>query len=293
MDKKINNQFDEDLKYVSRKVADALNIFEETVVSNNKLVTMYGKDEFIALIMTPYENNPNVGRLRMRTKNMASTWDKVPIGFSQINESRGLLSDMKRAAHVSLKRNSIWYMDRQVQDVIGDRINFTELKVNKGYLFKIQFSNGYDICLSIVRDDAEYNKPHDCAQLYVISSVDKTPLSEPLTADECVLLLLNMAMQEDARTSEFIRLAEECGGKSLITHSYRTEEETLDEAKAVFKNGYALKLRIFNNEIQVDVYGRYDGNTYILDSRIFDDINNVYEMLKEFSKLSKYEPVKD
>lgn len=286
-----NNIFDSDLEFVANKVSDALNIFNETVVSDNKLVTMYGKDEFIALIMTPHDDEPRLGKLRLRTRDMAAAWDNVPIGFAKINESRGLLSDMKRASHVSLKRNSIWYMDRQIQDVIGDRVVFTELTVDKGYLYQIAFTNGYSTYLSIVRDDKEYRMPHDVAALYVISDKNKKPLSDPMTADECILLLVNIAMQEDKRASEFVSLAGQYGGKTRITHSYRTEEESVDEAKAVFNNGYALKLIIKNNTIQLDVYGRYDSKTYLLDQRVFDDINDIYTALKEFSKLEKYQPV--
>lgn len=284
------NTFEEDLEFVADKVSSALNIFNETVVADNKLVTMYGKEEFIALFMTPNENNPKFGSLRMRTKDMGATWENVPVGFSQINESRGLLSDMKRAAKVSLKRNSVWYMDRQIQDVIGDRVVFTELTVNKGYLFQIAFVNGYIIYLSIVRDDKEYNKSHDIANLYMLVDKDKNPLSDPMTADECILLLVNIAMQEDKRTSEFISLAEQYGGKTLITHSYRTPDEVLDEVKAVFPNGYALKLTLKNSEILLDIFGRYDGVTYLLDKREFDNIQDIYDTLEDFSKLEKFKP---
>ena len=88
----INDIFEEDLRFVANKVSTALNIFNETVVSDNKLVTLYGNEEFIALLMTPYEHKTNWGSLRLRTKDMAATWENVPVGFSQINESRGLLS---------------------------------------------------------------------------------------------------------------------------------------------------------------------------------------------------------
>lgn len=284
-----NDVFENDLQFVADKVSGSLNIFNETVVADNKLVTMYGKEEFIALLITPYEEHPNFGTLRMRTKDMAATWKNVPVGFSKINESRGLLSDMKRASHVSLKRNSIWYMDRQIQDVIGDRVVFTELTIDKGYLYQIAFVNGYITYLSIVKDDKEYHKPHELASLYMIVTKDKQPLSAPMTADECILLLVNIAMQNDKRTSEFVNIAEQYGGKTLITHSYRTQEESLDEAKAVFSNGYALKLTIKDDSINLDTFGRYDGKTYLLDKRTFDNINDIYDALKEFSELPKYE----
>lgn len=284
-----NTCFEDDLKFVADKVSDALNIFNETVVSDNKLVTLYGNEDFIALLMSQYENRPGWGSLRLRTKDMAATWENVPVGFSQINESRGLLSDMRRAAHVSLKRNSIWYIDQQLKDVVGDRVVFTELTTNKGYLYKVAFTNGYVTYLSITKDDKEYYKPHDMAQLYMLAKKSKEPISDPMTADECILMLVNIAMQTDKRIAEFISLTEQCGGKSLISHSYRTQEESVDEAKAVFSNGYALKLRI-SDEIVVEALGRYDMKTYLLDIKKFDDINDVYGAVKEFSQLPKYEP---
>jgi hypothetical protein len=107
--------FEDDLQFVADRVSNALNIFNETVVHDNKLVTLYGNEEFIALFITPKDNMPGWGSLRLRSKDMAAVWDNVPLGFSQINESRGLLSDMRKAAKVSLKRNSIWYIDQQIK----------------------------------------------------------------------------------------------------------------------------------------------------------------------------------
>jgi hypothetical protein len=150
--------FEDDLQFVADKVSDALNIFSETVVADNKMVTLYGNEDFIALLMTPNEDKKKWGKLRLRTRDMAATWDNVPVGFSQINESKGLLTDMRKAAHVSLKRNSIWYIDRQIKDVVGDRVIFTELTTNKGYLYKIAFTNGYITYLSITKDDKEYKE---------------------------------------------------------------------------------------------------------------------------------------
>ena len=285
--------FEDDLTFVADRVSSALNIFCETGVDDNKQVTLYGNDDFIALFITPHEDNPRWGRLRLRTKDMAATWENVPVGFSEINECRGLMADMKRAAHVSLKKNSIWYIDRQIKDVVGDRVMFTELTTNKGYLYKVAFTNGFIAYLSIVKDDREYHKPHDIAQLYYMAKKNKEQASAPMTADECITMLINVAMQSDKRVSEFISLAEQAGGKTLISHSYRTQEESLDEAKAVFKNGYALKLQIINNRVVVDVLGRYNTKTYLLDSREFDNIEDVYASVGEFANLPKYAPEED
>jgi len=292
MDTFNNAVFEDDLLYVANKVSDALNIFNETTVADNKLVTFYGNDEFIALFLTPHENDPKWGRLRLRTKDMAATWENVPIGFSQINESRGLLADMRRAAHVSLKRNSIWYIDRQIKDVIGDRVVFTELTTNKGYLYKVAFTNGYIIYLSISKDDKEYYLPHDRAQLYMIVQKNKTPLSPPLTADECILMLVNIAMQQDLRAAEFISVAEQNGGKTQISHSYRTQEESLDEIKAIFANGYALKLKL-GKDILLEVFGNDGTQMNQLDIRKFKNIEDVYDAIKEFAVLPAYRPLEN
>ena len=284
------NQFEEDLEYIANQLSEILNIFNETVISNNQLVMLYGNDEFVSLKITFREDEPNVAQLRMRTRDMASTWDNVSVGFSKTSQGCSLLTEIKQAAHISLKRNSIWYIDQQIKNVVGDRVLFTELTTNKGYLYKITFTNGYDVCLSIVKDDAEYNKSHDQAKLYMITTMDKTPLSEPITADECILLLVNMAMQEDKRVAEFIKLTEQYGGKSSITYSYRTEEESFDEVKALFENGYALKLKIVNSVIELDVYGKYQDSMHSLEHKTFENIKDVYDALKKMSNLPKYEP---
>ena len=73
MEQELDSIFEDDLVMVSQNVAEALNMFEETVVKDNKLVTMYGHEEFIALFITPEENNGKFGSLRLRTRDMAAT----------------------------------------------------------------------------------------------------------------------------------------------------------------------------------------------------------------------------
>jgi hypothetical protein len=111
-----------------------------------------------------------------------------------------------------------------------------------------------------------------------------------MTADECILMLVNVAMQADKKVSEFVSIAEQNGGKTVISHSYRTDDESVDEVKAVFRNGYALKLRIQNEKITVELLGRYNKKTYLLDVRAFDDVTDVYGALKEFAQLPQYQP---
>lgn len=288
-----NMTFEDDLQFIANKVSAALNIFSETKVTNNKLITVYGDEEFVALFATPHETKPDFCHLRLRTRDMAAEWDRVPVGFSQINESRGLLSDMKRAAHVSLKRNSIWYIDQQIKDVVGDRLVLTELTSKKGYLYRVEFTNGFVTYMSIVQDDKEYFKPHNEAKLYFIVKKNKDPISPPMTADECIMMLVNIAMQTDKRIAEFVSTAEQCGGKTLVSQPYRMQDDSLDEAKAVFANGYALKLRIENNKLVVEALGRYSKQTYLLDVRHFEDMRDVCGVVREFSQLPQYNPSSD
>lgn len=282
--------FEDDLLLIASKVSSALNIFNETIVRDNKLVTIYGDDEFMALFATPHAERQDLCRLRLRTKDMEAEWDNVPLGFSLIDDGRAILSDMKRAAHASLKRNSIWYIDQQIKDVVGDRVLLTEMTSNKGYLYKVEFANGFVTYLSIIKDDKEYYQPHDVAQLYVIAKKNKEAISAPMTADECILMLVNVAMQTDRRIAEFVSVAEQCGGRTIVSDSYRTEYESFDGAKAVFDNGYAIKLRIENEEIIVELFGIFGAQTYILDVRKFRDISDVYRAVKEFASLPKYVP---
>lgn len=290
MEQELDSIFEDDLVMVSQNVAEALNMFEETVVKDNKLVTMYGHEEFIALFITPEENNGKFGSLRLRTRDMAATYQHVPVGFSQINECKPLLNAMKKASHLSLKRNSLWYLDRQAKDVVGDRIVFTELKTNKGYLYKVSFTNGHHIYLTIAKDDKEFLKGHDTALLFMLADKTKNPISPPMTADECILMIVNTALQPDVATAKFISLAEQYGGKTMISHSYRTTSESVDEAKAVFANGYAMKLLIQDGNVTVTLFGQYEDKTYLLDEREFNDIQHVYDSIVEFAALPPYVP---
>ena len=287
----MGSEFEKDLLFVANKVSNALNMFNETQAAQNKLLTVYGHDEFIALLMTVYEDRPGWGSLRLRTRDMAATWNNVPVGFSQINESKGLLASMKKAAKLSLKRNSLWYIDKQLKDTIGERIKFTENTTNRGWLYKVTFTNDYVAYLTLIKEDSEYYKSHDEAQLYFFCKKDKTPVGAPLTADECLMLLVEIAQKEDRRVAEFVNRANEYGGRSAITHSYRVTDESLDEAKCMFNNGYSMKFSIVNGELQLELYGTADdGQMYILDARAFEDVNDIFNALYEFSIAPKYVP---
>ena len=94
-----------------------------------------------------------------------------------------------------------------------------------------------------------------------------------------------------AGAPKFISLAEQHGGRTTIAHSYRTTSESVDEAKAVFANGYAMKLVIQDGHITVTLFGQHNGTTYLLDEREFDDIKHVYDSVTEFATLPMYVPI--
>ena len=281
--------FEEDLIYVSSKVSDALNIFNEVASTEDKLVVRYGKDEFIALILTPYKDRPNWAHLRLRTKEMAAGWDNVPAGFSQINESRGLLNDMKQAAKVSLKRNSLWYIDYQIKDTIGEQIVFTETKAKKGYSYKAEFLNGYVVHICIERNDKEYYKSHDEARLYYLADAKNNPISAPMTADECIMMLINIGIQTDLRMTQFIASAEKVGGRTTVSSMYRVDDECYDEVKAVFSNNYAMKVSIKNNKIHAEIIGLDKNDVEFIDAKNFDKIDDVCLAVENLAKLEKFE----
>lgn len=281
--------FEEDLLSVASRVSDALNIFNEIASTENKLVVRYGKDEFIALILTPYEARPNWAHLRLRTKEMAAGWDNVPAGFSQINESRGLLNDMKQAAKVSLKRNSLWYIDYQIKETIGEQIVFTETKSKKGYAYKAEFLNGYTVHICIEKNDKEYYKSHDEAKLYYLADSKNMPISAPMTADECIMMLINIGMQTDLRMTQFIATAEQVCGRTTISSMYRVDDECYDEVKAVFANNYAMKVSIKNNKIHAEIIGIDKNDIVVVDTRDFTKIDDVCLATENLAKLEKFE----
>ena len=282
--------FDDDLTIMAHAVSSTLNIFNEAVVRDGKMVMTYGDDEFLSLSVTQSHECATMCYLRLRTRDMEAEWENVPLGFASTDDCKSILSTIKRAAHVSLKRNSVWYIDRQIKDIVGDRVLMTELTSNKGYLYKVEFTNGFVTYLSIVRDDREYYRPHDLSKLYFIANKNKEAISHAMTADECIVMLANVAMQTDRRVAEFVSVAEQCGGRTMVAESYRTEGVSFDGAKAMFGNGYALKLRIENEEMVVDLFGIAGSQTYILDVRRFKNMTDVYEAVKSFAALPQYVP---
>lgn len=286
--------FSNDLEFLAAKVSDALNIFENHGIRDNQLVIQYGKRDFLSLKLEPMENIPfDLATLKLRTRDMAASWQYVPIGFSQINESRGLLNDMMKAAHPSPKKNSLWYIDSTARDVIGDRIIMSDTVERRGYLFKAVFTNGFEAFITLTADENEYKRDHAVAELYTISNKSKEALGQNMTADECLLVLVNMAVQTDKRASEFVRTVEEVGGKTSVPRAYRLPNESCDEVKAVFRNGYALKFTILNGTLSLDVLGRENGETYVLSSMRYDDFNKLIAFTKEIALMDKFQAPKE
>ena len=199
--------FTQDLEFLADRVSDALNIFNNYGIKDNQLVIQYGKMSFLSLKLEEMKDIPfPLATLRLRTRDMAASWQYVPVGFSQINESRGLLNDMMKAAHPSPKKNSLWYIDYTIKDTIGERVVLSETVERRGYLYKAVFSNGFEAYITLTPDENEYKKDHSVAEIYSISNKKKEIVGQMMTADECLLVLINIALQTDLRVAEFIKL---------------------------------------------------------------------------------------
>lgn len=282
--------FTNDLEFLANRVTDVLNIFNNRGIKDNQLVVQYGKKDFLSLKLEPMEDVPfPVATLRLRTRDMASTWRFVPEGFAMIDDSKVLFNDMLRAAHPSPKRNSLWYIESTIKDIIGDRILLAESSERRGYLFKAVLSNGFEAFITLTSDEDEYKKDHAIAELYSISNKTKDVLSQNMTADECLLVLVNMAMQNDKRSAEFVKAVEEVGGKTSVPRSYRLPEESCDEVKAVFKNGYALKFKILNDKMTLEVLGRMNGESYFITLMEYDDFDSLISFTKEITTMDPFQ----
>lgn len=282
--------FSEDLQFVADRVTDALNIFNKMKVTESQLIIAYTDQDFIALTIRPQEDHPELGTMNLRTRDMAASWKNVPVGFSQINQSRGLLEDMKRAAHPSLKKNGLWYIDKQIKDVIGDMAEVAEVKANKGFKYNLKLTNGYSCNIIMNKDELEYKLPHEAARLYALTDNNGNILSDFMTADACVLKLLNMAMMTDIRAAKFIEVVGAMGGKAKTTHSYRLQDETLDEVKGVFSNGYAVTFKITNSGLFIDMFSQYQGEMYELDNREFRNMDEVFAYIDALAQEPPFIP---
>lgn len=288
------NTFKDDFQFISERIGDSLNIFEETIVDKDKLVTMYGNREVIALIIGQKDDDTtkNNNTLRLRTKTMAAQWDFVPIGFSKINNSKGLLADIKKAAKVNKEKNCIWYLDRMVKECVGDCIEFSaQTSCGKAKnLYKIDFKNGCKLTLTLEKNDKPFMQNREVSEIFYLANKDGQPVGNPMNINECMIVLSNIAMQADKRISEFIKRVHARGGKAKVTPIYRTKEESYDGAKAFFPNGYAMKLEIINETIRCDLIGLYDDKNYALDIREFDKIEHIYGTIIEIANLPQFKP---
>lgn len=282
--------FAKDLQYVADRVTDELNIFNKMKVTSNQLIIAYTDQDFIALTIKPQKDNPDFGIMNLRTRDMAASWKNVPVGFSRINQSKGLFEDMKRAANPSMKKNGLWYIDKQIRDVIGDLVEMAEPKTNKGFKHLVKFTNGYSCYIALNKDEREYKLPHDAARLYSFVDLNGNVISDYMSADVCILQLLNKAMMTDMRAIKFVEVVSALGGKAKTTHTYRLQDETLDEVKGVFPNGYAVTFKITKTGLYIDMYSQYQNELYELDNREFKNIDDIFAYVDALAREPSFIP---
>lgn len=285
--------YTEDLQFLADKVTDALNIFNKTRVLDNQLIIAYTDKDFIAVTMAEQKDTPEYATLKLRTRDMMAAWKNVPVGFSEINESKGLLSDMKKAAHPSLKKNGLWYIDKQIKDVIGDKAEIAEIASYRGYKYKVKLTNQYECQIILTKNDKEYTLDHDVARLYALYDMNGKQLTDFLSADECLLTLMNMSMMTDIRAAKFIEHVQSIGGKAKSTHAYRLPDESMDEVKAVSPNMYAIQLRISDDDITMDILGHAEGQIYDIVQKTFEDIDKACEFVSQLIQQPQFVPPTD
>ena len=285
--------FTEDLQFVADRVSTSLNIFNKTKVTSNQLIIAYTDRDFIAVTMVEQPENPQYATLKLRTKDMAASWKNVPIGFSQINESRGLFADMKRAAHPSLKKNGLWYIDKQIKETIGEYTEVAEVASYRGYKYHVKMNNQYECYILLTKNEAEYRKPHDAACLFALQDPSGKVLCVYVTADECILTLVNMALMTDLRAAKFVETVHAIGGRAKPTHSYRLPDDSMDEVKAAFPNQYAIQLQIKNTGITMEVFSKSQDKMYEVETKTFEDMDQATEFIKELVTRAPFVPNED
>lgn len=275
-----------DLENIARDAQQKLNIFCKTKVEDDSIIIAYGKNDFIYLKLYDYDGK--YAYLRLRTKDMTAVWNYVPVGFS--NLGNGLWADMKRAAHPSFKKNALWYIDSEIRATIGNRLAITNTSINRGYSYKIRLSNGHNVFISLVKNEAEYKKKLGLANIFIVCDRNQKPLFAPMTVQECLIYVLNISLQSDIRVTKFVEKAHSLGGKACTVTSYRLPEESLDKAKALFPNGYGCALSITDKEILLQLYAQDATDVYALDERVFETFDGVLAGIEELSKMPKFDP---
>lgn len=281
--------YSKDLQFLADNVTDALNIYAAVKVTDNQMIVAFTNQDYIFVGLEEQDNG--LATLKLRTRDMSASWRNVPQGFSQINESRGLFNDMKRAAHPSLKKNCLWYIGYQIRETLGDRISLAEVASYRNFKYKVEFTNQYKCVIQLTKDGKEYNKPHSESQIFRLHHENGDPMSEFLTTDEALLTLANMAMMKDKRAAAFVEQVMSWGGKAKVTHSYRLPTESMDEVKAALLNRYAIQLQITDKGFFVKVMTKgTDGTMYLMDEKEFTVMDDVLAYAEELSKLPIADP---
>lgn len=282
--------YSQDLQYLADNVMSALNIYAAVKVTNNQLIVAFTNQDYIFVVL---EEQPNgLATLRLRTRDMAAAWQNVPEGFSQINESRGLFSDMKKAAHPSLKKNCLWYIGYQIKETLGDRLKIAEVASYRNFKYKFEFTNQYSGIIQLTKDGKEYNRSHAEAAIFALFNNDGQQMTEYMCTDECLLTLSNMAMMKDKRAAAYVEQILQWGGKAKVTHSYRLPTESMDEVKAALPNRYAIQLQITDKGFFVKVLSKgTDGTMYLMEDKEFTSMDEVFAYTEKLINLPVADPV--
>lgn len=282
--------YSQDLQYLADHVTSALNIYAAIKVTENQLIIAFTNQDYIFIAL---ENQSNgLATLRLRTRDMSAAWKNVPVGFSKINESRGLFNDMKKAAHPSLKKNCLWYIGYQIKETLGDRLKIAEVASYRNFKYRFEFTNQYNGVIQLTKDGKEYNRGHAEAKIFALFNDKGQQMTDYMCTDECLLTLANMAMMKDKRAASYVEQIMQWGGKAKVTHSYRLPTESMDEVKAALPNRYALQLQITDKGFFIKVLTKgTDGTMYLMEDKELSSMEDVVAYTERLLSLPVADPV--
>ena len=282
--------YSQDLTFLADNVTEALNIYTAVKVSETQLIVAFTNQDYIFLGL---EEQPNgLATLRLRTRDMSAAWKNVPKGFSQINESRGLFNDMKKAAHPSLKKNCLWYIGYQIKETLGDRLKIAEVASYRNFKYRFEFANQHKGVIQLTKDNKEYARAHSEAKIFALFNENGEQITDYMTTDECLLTLANMAMMKDKRAASFVEQIAAWGGKAKVTASYRLPNESMDEVKAALPNRYALQLQITDKGFFIKVLTKgTDGTMYLMEDKELPSMEDVVAYAEQLMNLPVADPV--
>jgi hypothetical protein len=281
--------YSQDLQYLADHVTSALNIYAAIQVTPNQLIVAFTNQDYIFVSLEEQSNG--LATLRLRTRDMAAAWQNVPAGFSQINESRGLFADMKKAAHPSLKKNCLWYIGYQIKETLGDRLKIAEVASYRNFKYRFEFTNQYSGIIQLTKDGKEYNRSHAEACIFALFNNEGQQMTEYMCTDECLLMLANMAMMKDKRAAAYVEQIMQWGGKAKVTHSYRLPTESMDEVKAALPNRYAVQLQITDKGFFIKVLTKgTDGTMYLMEDKELSSMEEVFAYTEKLINLPVADP---